>query len=129
MIPPGGSTGFASARMSSATIFTQTPGEFVDRNPERKQKSPGLSPRALVAVNFQLRESVGRGHTRAQCAGRAGVHFGSTIGAVSRAAGDFFRRVQLDVNLQVVEADGVAVDFLVFQRPLVDRRVNLAEVV
>ena len=68
-----------------------------------------------------------------QCAQRASrivTNSGLCISAASWAAGNAGIRIQLDVRRQVVrEADGVAGDFLVFQRPLVGRRVNLAEVV
>src|ERR1019366_1095882 len=61
---------------------------------------------------------------------RRNTHRSAGIGAVRRTTGNAADGIQLDVGRQVARiGDGGAVDFVLFQRELVGRRVNLAEVV
>ena len=67
---------------------------------------------------------------RAQRAGRVRADRRDGITAARRARGQTARRVQLDVGRQINgQRDAVTGLFALFQRELVGRRVNLAEVV
>ena len=67
---------------------------------------------------------------RAQGAGRVRADLGNVIAATRRTSRQAARRVQLDVRRQVGgQRDGCTGLFALFQRELVGRRVNLAEVV
>ena len=72
-----------------------------------------------------------RRHRRTERASRRIAHReGGAVAAAGRAAGNGTSRVQLDVRRHVSRiVDGRARGFLVFQRELVGRRVNLAQVV
>jgi len=66
---------------------------------------------------------------RAQRASRAVADDVDGIRAARRTRGNATRGVQLDVSLDIGQRDGVVTLFAVFQCPLLNPRVNLAEVV
>jgi len=79
---------------------------------------------------FSLRQNVIRSHRRAQRAGRRIAHCGVTIGAASRTGRNRTIRIQLDIRRQVIwEVNRCSRCLALFQRELLRRRVNLAEVV
>ena len=92
------------------------------KNPEAEASGSGIKPTILL-------QGVSR-RERAQRAGRVRADSGTGIGATGRARRHTARRVQLDVGRQVGRiGDGVSRLLALFQRELVGRRVNLAEVV
>ena len=71
-----------------------------------------------------------RSHCVGETADRSNANSGFGIGAASGTFGDAANRIQLDVRRQVgSQYDGITGLFAFFQRELVGRRVNLAEVV
>src|SRR6266705_203101 len=105
-------------------------GRWADGSVSKQIKKPGACAPGFGSNQFNLREEVIRRNRSFERAFRAGLAVNNyIITTTSRALGDFASRGQLDIRRQVVEDDGGGADFLVFQRPLVDRRVNLAEVV
>ena len=95
----------------------------------QKRKSPGAEAPGLEIRLLILLERVRRSE-RAQCAGRVRANVSAGIGTTSRARRNAAVRVQLDVGREVARvADGRTGGLALFQRELVGRRVNLAEVV
>ena len=73
---------------------------------------------------------MGRGHRAAERAGRSIAHCRAGVAATGRARRDDARRIQLDVGRQIRgQRDRIRRLLTLFQRELVGRRVNLAEVV
>ena len=96
----------------------------------KKTKTPKPELRGSVIKQLILLERVRR-RKRAQRAGRVRAdHEGRRVSATCRAGGQAVGRVKFDVGCQVGgQRDGCAGRFALFQRELVGRRVNLAEVV
>src|ERR1019366_8860175 len=101
------------------------------RQPSSFQKRTPRSLRAGVVLNqVKLREVVTGSHLVAKATGRRGANISASIVAARRTAGNGARRIQLDVGAQVGRiGDRVVGLQVLFQRELVGRRVNLAEVV
>src|ERR1035437_9450141 len=95
------------------------------------QKNPKLALRAWFRKD-RLRHDVPRRDRVGKAAGhwRNYTNVGHSVGAASRARRNYASCIQLDVGREVTgKGDGVAGLFVLFQRELVARRVNLTHVV
>lgn len=78
----------------------------------------------------KLREVVTGSDRVGQAAGRAGTNRGAAIGTTGRTRRNAADGVQLDVGRQVRgKGDGIPSGPMLFERELIGRRVDLAEVV